>query len=366
MLPQPLTAPTLPGQIITSPTPHTIAASAGAGGGITPSGDVTVAYGADQPFTISPLGGYHILDVLVDGVSVGAVTSYTFTNVTANHTIAASFASNAPLTITASAGTGGTIDPSGAVSVAYGSDQPFTMTPATHYHVLDVLVDGVSVGAATSYTFNNVTADHTIAASFAIDTYTIISTAGANGSIAPLDAVSVNHGSDQPFTIAANPGYRVADVLVDGVSVGAVTSYIFNNVIANHTIAASFAPLPTITASADTGGTITPSGAVSVAYGSEQSFSISASSGYHILDVRVDGVSVGAVTTYTFHNVTADHTIAASFALDTTHTITASADTGGTIDPSGGVAVNDSSNQAFIIFYSFYHLKSLALYLFCP
>ena len=53
----------------------------------------------------------------------------------------------------------------------------------------DVLVDGVSVGAVTSYTFTNVTANHTIAASFAINTYTITATAGANGTIEPAGAV---------------------------------------------------------------------------------------------------------------------------------------------------------------------------------
>ena len=47
--------------------------------------------GDDQSFTITPDSGYQVADVLVDGASVGAVTSYTFTNVQANHTIAASF-----------------------------------------------------------------------------------------------------------------------------------------------------------------------------------------------------------------------------------------------------------------------------------
>ncbi len=50
-------------------------------------------------------------------------------------------------------------------------------------------------------------------------------------------------GADQSFTITPDSGYQVADVLVDGASVGAVTSYTFNNVMANHTIAASFAML---------------------------------------------------------------------------------------------------------------------------
>ena len=79
-------------------------------------------------------------DVLVDGSSVGAVTSHTFTNVQANHTIAASFAIDS-YTITASAGER-EISPSGSVAVNHGADQAFTITPAEHYHVADVLVDG--------------------------------------------------------------------------------------------------------------------------------------------------------------------------------------------------------------------------------
>ena len=65
------------------------------------------------------------------------------------------------------------------MAVNYGADQAFTITPDARYHVADVLVDGVSVGAVTSYTFTNVTANHTIAATFAIDTYTITASAGA-------------------------------------------------------------------------------------------------------------------------------------------------------------------------------------------
>ncbi len=163
---------------------NTITASAGPNGAISPSGAVVVGYDGSQTFTITPALNYHVADVLVDGVSVGAVTSYPFTNVIANHTIAASFAINT-YTITASAGANGTISPAGAVVVDYGGSQTFTITPALNYHVADVLVDGVSVGAVTSYTFTNVTANHTIAASFAINTYTITASAGANGTIYP-------------------------------------------------------------------------------------------------------------------------------------------------------------------------------------
>lgn len=69
-------------------------------------------------------------------------------------------------TITASAGQGGSISPSGAVSVAKDGSQTFTIKPSDNYEIEDVKVDGTSVGKKTEYTFENVTAEHTIAATF--------------------------------------------------------------------------------------------------------------------------------------------------------------------------------------------------------
>lgn len=66
---------------------YTIKASAGNGGIISPSGNVSVKRGDDQTFVINPVNGYRIADVIVDGKSVGAVSLYTFENVRANHTI---------------------------------------------------------------------------------------------------------------------------------------------------------------------------------------------------------------------------------------------------------------------------------------
>ena len=70
---------------------YTLAATAGEGGSITPNGDVSVKEGASQTFAITADNGYEIADVLVDGNSVGAVETYTFDEVKANHTISASF-----------------------------------------------------------------------------------------------------------------------------------------------------------------------------------------------------------------------------------------------------------------------------------
>ena len=69
-------------------------------------------------------------------------------------------------TIKATAGTNGSISPSGWTSVRDGWDQTFTITPDKGYAVAKVLVDGKSVGSVKSYTFKNVTKDHTIEAIF--------------------------------------------------------------------------------------------------------------------------------------------------------------------------------------------------------
>ena len=165
---------------------YSMAASAGTGGSITPSGTFYMAQGTSQTFNIVPSADYHIVDVQVDGQSVGAVSSYALTGIAAPRTVAATFAANiTSYTITATAGTNGSISPSGAVSVNSGASQTLAITPADNYKVSDVTVDGVSVGPVSSYTFSNVTTNHTIAGTFTPNTYTITATAGANGAISP-------------------------------------------------------------------------------------------------------------------------------------------------------------------------------------
>ena len=80
---------------------YTIKATAGAGGSISPSGDVSVREGEDQTFTITPDEGYAVADVKIDGKSIGAVNSYAFENVRRTHTIEVIFVKD-----TASASTG--------------------------------------------------------------------------------------------------------------------------------------------------------------------------------------------------------------------------------------------------------------------
>jgi hypothetical protein len=239
-------------------------------------------------------------------------------------------------TITATAGLGGTIDPSGDVLVVHGSSQSFSIVPDDCYEVDDVLVDGVSQGNITSYEFTNVLLDHTIDATFKKITYTITATVGDNGSISPSGAVVVDCGSSQTLAIQPAPCHMVADVLVDNTSVGPVTTYTFGDIRADHTIHATFALIPpsTVVATAGEldggnnfveyengsglGGSISPSGDVSVNCGESQTFTIATNEGYLLVDVIVDGVPAAGIVkgpevTYPFNNVSEDHSIQAIF-----------------------------------------------------
>ncbi len=293
---------------------YIIAATAGANGTITPSGNIVVDHGQNQTFSIVAGAGYHITDVVVDGISVGAVATYQFVNVTANHSIHASFALNTYI-IAATAGANGTITPSGNIVVNHGQNQTFSIVAGAGYHISDVVVDGVSVGAVATYQFVNVTANHSIHASFALNTYTLTYLAGSNGSIAGQAVQTVNHGGNgTPVTAVANTGYHF-EGWNDGSTQNPRTDL---NVMANLTVTAEFA-LNTyiIAATAGANGTITPSGNVSVLHGSNQQFEFLPQENYIVLEVIVDGLSHGAISSYEFIQVAENHTIHVDFVLQT-------------------------------------------------
>jgi hypothetical protein len=221
-------------------TPRTITATAGVGGTLSPTGNVSVANGGSATFVVRPDVGYAVSQLTVDGVSQGAATSYTFSDVTANHTITAAFTSVPTFQLTATAGANGFISPAGSLLTNAGSNQTFTITPDPGYQVAAVLVDGAAEGTVTSYTFTNIQAAHTISATFAPLVLNITATAAAGGTISSAGTVDVNYGASQTFTITPNSSFSVSSVLIDGVNVGAPTSYTFSSVIANHTITVIF------------------------------------------------------------------------------------------------------------------------------
>ena len=105
-----------------TPTTYAITATAGTGGSISPSGSTSVTSGNSQTYTITPNSGYTISDVKVDGSSVGASSTYTFSSVTSAHTISATFASTASLSagsVTLGDGGSGTLT-SGITKSGYG------------------------------------------------------------------------------------------------------------------------------------------------------------------------------------------------------------------------------------------------------
>ena len=151
------TTPTLPS--------YTITASSSNGGNINPTGNITVYEGESQTFTITPASDYVIQSVLVDGESVGTPSSYTFENINENHTISVSFRSLIHH-ITSTASGHGTISPNGDIIVQEGQNKTFTITPDPGFEIAALVVDNDTIEPSPTYTFSNVTQNHTIAASF--------------------------------------------------------------------------------------------------------------------------------------------------------------------------------------------------------
>lgn len=180
-----------------------------------------------------------------------AVTAYDTAGMTSGYSTEAKFvtAAGTPAatlyTLSASAGSGGSITPSGSLVISKGTNQTYSIAPATGYKIAGVTVDGASVGAVSSYTFSNIAAGHSISATFAAATtttasYSITATAYSNGSISPAGTVAVTSGGSKTYTITPKSGYVISALVVDGVSVTRTTTYTFSAVKKNHTIAVSF------------------------------------------------------------------------------------------------------------------------------
>ena len=143
-------------------------------------------------------------------------------------------------------------------------------------------VDGspVQTGGLT-YTLSSITATHAVSVSFKIQTFSITATAGANGSISPTGTFSKDYGSSQLFTATPTGGYDVNEWRVDGGIVdGNSTTYTLSNITAGHTVTVSFKIQTfSITATAGSNGSISPSGTFSKDYGSSQLFTATPGTG---------------------------------------------------------------------------------------
>jgi len=235
------------------------------------SAQVSLAW---DPNTESNLGGYYLYYGSSSGnysqiIDVGLITNYSVTNLTDGWTyyfaltavntaglesgysneVDYSTANPAQATLAVSKQGSGTGTVSGT-GISCGSDCSEILTPGA-VATLTVSPDSNSVfgGWAGACTGTNTTCTATVNGNTSVTatfnlfnpkTYSITATAGSNGSIAPAGTSAVTLGGSQVYTITPASGYQVADVRVDGTSVGALTSYTFNNVVAAHTIGATF------------------------------------------------------------------------------------------------------------------------------
>jgi len=293
-------------------------------GTISPLGSTAVLNGLDFAYTIIPDEGYDVAKILIDGEQAfldekliggeGASGSLSciLQNVQSDHRIQVYFKVKT-FTISVVKVGNGTVNPSGNSTVNYKSNLKYTFSPDAGYHIKDVKVDDVSVGAPDSYTFNEILANHTISVEFAINTYTITATTTGLGTTTPNGDIIVNYGSDTTYTYIPASGYHVAKIVVDSLLVGFQNSYTFSNIQKNHTLSVEFDTIITIYATKTGNGTMTPSGNSVVNNNSDTTYTFTPATGYVIKNVIVDGTSVGALGSYTFGNIQSYHTISVEF-----------------------------------------------------
>jgi len=142
-----------------------------------------------------------------------------------------------------------------------------------------------------------------------------------------------------------------AHVAAGNIRIDGATTDISKFLLSGSTL--SLAPVvanPTITATQNDYGTISPSGVTPLTSGGSQTYSITPAAGYHVATLTVDGVPVTPpATSYAFVNVTANRTITATFEAGTTVTITATQSSNGSITPSGDTTLNYYDNQVYSI-----------------
>lgn len=249
---------------------HTVTAVAGTGGTVSPS-SVDVRHGSTTNLTVAPLAGYGIANVTGCGGTLNG-SIYTTGAITTACTVNASFTRNS-YTITASAGSGGSITPATRV-VEHGSTATFNVTPAAGYSIASVVGCGGTLSDNT-YTTGAITSACAVSASFTLDAapqFTISATAGSGGHIEPASIV-INEGGTASFTVTEDAGYSVADVTGCGGTLNGRT-FTTGAITAACSVAATFhRNQHTVLATASGAGTVTPT-SIAVDHGATASFDL--------------------------------------------------------------------------------------------
>ena len=306
----------------------TLTYTAGANGSITGLTPQTVNYNrySGTAVTAVPATNYHFVQ-WSDGSTDNPRTD---TNVTADITVTAAFAINT-YTLTYTAGANGTISGTSPQTVNYGaSGTAVTAVPNTGYH----FVNWSDSSTANPRTDTSVTANVSVTANFAINTYTLTYTAGANGTITGTSPQTVNHGANgTAMTAVPNTGYHFVN-WSDSSTANPRTD---TSVTANVSVTANFAiNTYTLTYTAGANGTITGTTPQTVNHGANgTAMTAVPATNYHFVQWS-DGSTANPRTDT---NVTANITVTAAFAINT-YTLTYTAGANGSISGTSPQTVN--------------------------
>ncbi len=292
---------------------HYIEASADAGGTITPDSTKVFSSGVNQTYTITANAYYQIDDIKVDGVSIEILpenkltTSYTFSNISANHTIEAVFSPQPGIALNKPATAGSTIQESTSPSKANDSDRTnssyWEASQFPQWWQVD-LQNFYDISAVLIRNFNEALRYYQ---------YEIW------GSLDNLSFTKIAEKKNNNTTTDAGDLY---DLTATTITARYIKVIMTNNSVNNSVHISDFRVYGTpsnayhlINASTSAGGSITFVGTTIVPTGTAKTYTITPDANYGVSDVKVDGVSVGAPTSYQFTNITADHTIESTFTL---------------------------------------------------
>ena len=315
----------------------TITAISAANGEISPVGESTVNCGETITYSITPDEGYYLDSLLVDGLRVTPMASYTFTDVSESHTIRPVFAIY-EYQIAASATDGGSVSPASAI-VGYGSDATVSISPNDCYHLDSLIVDGQIVALADTYTFTNVTENHTLRAVFALDTFSASLSVYLDGELSFGDEISVGCGEDIQLEIPQFACSQMDSLFVNGRLADTTFLYEIFDVHSDYQVVAFFSSISyQVIVTTQGQGSVTPSDTVQVVCGENQTFTFVPDANWFTQEILLDGVSLGmpANDSYTLVDIVGDHTLEVIFAINQ-YMITSSVDPidAGNITPNG-------------------------------
>ncbi len=206
-------------------------------GTVAPNEDYTLNRFEQKTFVFTPDAGYRVKDVRINGVSIGAVASYTFTNVRADQTLAVEF-ERITHTVNVICGENGTADRTGLLQVISGESLTIRILANEKYHIDTIKINGEIIASANPLTIENVTQDMLVEITFKPALFHIQTQSTENGRVTP--SFSITFGESARIDFDAKLFYKVKNVTVDGISIGNPDHYDFTNVTSGHTVSVEY------------------------------------------------------------------------------------------------------------------------------